>query len=428
MDDSRDNKGESNDQNRPTDESPELGDKEETIPRKEFDPSASLEQKLEFVMSRRANIPAILYAAKFGDFEVCKQLVTRQGEDFNVTDEEGNGAYHYAALNKTFGEQLINKFKDFEEHSFSFTKGSKLLEEEEEIVEEIPYLSKTDNGWEFNAAIFTQAAACTDPDTFRWLMKIASVFDKNLVRTKEWKLEILPFTFFNIKHADKIASILLESLTTDELTSIITYYLSTGTPFLNNDVLGLFHSRGVDLKIVFRHCLSKNFLDTAQYVHDLEPQEIDSTSLYNVARGSGVEMTEWLLELNPALELDERFLHAALKNAKYGRKIIDHFADKLGAHINSVTEEGKAPLHVAVDNKNLHVFETLLNIGADLSVKYKDWNMLIYCLKKMFLRGAKVVYAKDAKQLAGSNEQCALDLAKSNKTIEEWLKSVGYTR
>ncbi|CAB3387469.1 Hypothetical predicted protein [Cloeon dipterum] len=358
MDDSRDNKGESNDQNRPTDESPELGDKEETIPRKEFDPSASLEQKLEFVMSRRANIPAILYAAKFGDFEVCKQLVTRQGEDFNVTDEEGNGAYHYAALNKTFGEQLINKFKDFEEHSFSFTKDRQRLRQE----------------------------------------------------------------------LDKIASILLESLTTDELTSIITYYLSTGTPFLNNDVLGLFHSRGVDLKIVFRHCLSKNFLDTAQYVHDLEPQEIDSTSLYNVARGSGVEMTEWLLELNPALELDERFLHAALKNAKYGRKIIDHFADKLGAHINSVTEEGKAPLHVAVDNKNLHVFETLLNIGADLSVKYKDWNMLIYCLKKMFLRGAKVVYAKDAKQLAGSNEQCALDLAKSNKTIEEWLKSVGYTR
>ncbi|XP_065344611.1 uncharacterized protein LOC135942419 [Cloeon dipterum] len=409
------------------DQCTELDEKEVKIPGMEFDPFASLDQKLEFVMRSRANIPAILHAAKFGDFEVCDYLVKQEGENVSVMDEEGNGVYHYAALNKTFGEQLINYFKEFEEHSDCITRGLKLLKEDNPL-ESTPLLLKTDNGWEFNMDIFPQAAGSSDLDTFQWLTKIASIFDKNLVSNKNWKLLILRTAFFNFKHADKIASFVVESVTTEELTSLIKYYMATGFPFLNHEVLGLFHSHGVDLKFVFQHCLSKNFLDTAQYVHALEPQEIDSTSLCIVARCSRVEMIEWILQLNPALELDEHFLYAALKNAKYGKGIIDHFAEKLRAHINTVNEEGKTPLHVAVDKKNLPVFETLLKIGADLSVKYKDWNMLIYCLEKMFLPGAEVVYAKDAKQLERPNKRLALYCAQKDKKVEEWLKFVGCTR
>ncbi|CAB3380784.1 Hypothetical predicted protein [Cloeon dipterum] len=415
------------DQERPMDESSELSEEEENIiPLIELGPSISLEMKLVFVLRGRADIPAILYAAKIGDLEICKELV-KLGEDFNETDEEGNDVYHYAALNKTYGEQLIYYFKDLEEHSECITGGLQLLKD---LFEDEASLFKTDNGRKFNTDILTKAAGFSDLDTFMWIMKVASNFDKNLVRSKKWQLRILQTTFLNIDHGDKIASFMVESkeskVTKEDLISIIKNTMASGFPFLNNDVLGLFKSHGVDLESVFTYCLSKNFLDTAQYLHDLEPQEIDSTLLYYAAGGSGVEMIEWLLELNPALELDEHILHAALKNVKYGTKIIDYFTEKLGEHINSVNEEGKTPLHVAVDNFNLPVFETLLKIGADLSVKYKDWNMLIYCLTKNFVTGAKIVYDKDAEQLEGANKRLALYCAQEDKEIEEWLQSKSF--
>ncbi|CAB3379073.1 Hypothetical predicted protein [Cloeon dipterum] len=57
----------------------------------------SLEDKLEDVEKNRGNIPALLYAAKYADVDVCRKLVD-DGADVNERDEKGNDVYHCAAM------------------------------------------------------------------------------------------------------------------------------------------------------------------------------------------------------------------------------------------------------------------------------------------------------------------------------------------
>ncbi|XP_065346519.1 uncharacterized protein LOC135943784 [Cloeon dipterum] len=104
---------EGNDRKRPKDDSPESDEVEKKIPRvvidssseshsetdEEFDERASLEDRLEYVEKNRGDIPALLYAAKYADVDVCQKLVD-DGADVNETDENGNDVYHCAAMNK----------------------------------------------------------------------------------------------------------------------------------------------------------------------------------------------------------------------------------------------------------------------------------------------------------------------------------------
>ncbi|CAB3380783.1 Hypothetical predicted protein [Cloeon dipterum] len=224
----------------------EKDQKRSKIPRMEFNPSSSLEQKLEYVLDHCGDMPTVLFAAQFGDVELFEQLV-KQGENANLTDEEGNGVLHYASLNKTFGKQIVYYFK----HSMKSP---------------------------FNPVVTAKNGN---------------------------------FSFFRL---------LLLTVLTGRLHI---YY----------------RNRGIDLKPFFQTCLSKNFIDTAKFLHSLKPQEIDSATFCYAAWGSDVEMIEWLRELNPALELTPYFFFAASQNAKYGRQIIDYFAAKLNVNVNAVNKE-----------------------------------------------------------------------------------------
>ncbi|CAB3381137.1 Hypothetical predicted protein [Cloeon dipterum] len=53
---------------------------------------------LQSIESRRGSVPAILYAAKYANLEVCEHLV-KHGANVNVTDVQGNNVYHCAVMN-----------------------------------------------------------------------------------------------------------------------------------------------------------------------------------------------------------------------------------------------------------------------------------------------------------------------------------------
>ncbi|CAB3384497.1 Hypothetical predicted protein [Cloeon dipterum] len=104
------------------------------------DSSSSLKQKLKHINRHRKHIPAILYAAEFGDLEVCQELVN-QGEDVNVRDMYGYDVYHYASMNAKHGLELIDFFK------FS---GAIM---ERENVAEVDAVTDAFNQWNFDFAI-----------------------------------------------------------------------------------------------------------------------------------------------------------------------------------------------------------------------------------------------------------------------------------
>ncbi|CAB3387344.1 Hypothetical predicted protein [Cloeon dipterum] len=448
------------------------------------DSSSSLKQKLKHINRHRKHIPAILYAAEFGDLEVCQELVN-QGEDVNVRDMYGYDVYHYASMNAKNGLELIDFFKfsgaimerenvaevdavtdAFNQWNFDFAiklfncyeseEASKLsflgycicssLDLLKKVFETNPSVAKVKGSDEvFDKEISYEAASSANLETLKWTVEIARSLNKDLVQSKEWHLKVLECSSVNRIHGEEIASFVLFSFKTNftrtDLTTVLTKVVVSWLNFLNLRVVEMLVEHGADMnvsiegKTLFDYCVAENSLRAAQLVYALDKEEtICSRTLFYAAWKADVAMCEWLLRLpmNPPFK-DQipLFLCAASQNKSCGKEIIRYFdAPVLRANVNvsiNLYEPPLTPLQLAMKNGNLGAAKALFRIGADLSVKFEGVNLLIYCLGLNYLDGAKFVFSKDNSQLlTGTLPETALHIAKmyENQEMERWLRGI----
>ncbi|CAB3387465.1 Hypothetical predicted protein [Cloeon dipterum] len=464
---------ESNDRKQPVDQSPESNEIKE-IPRVEFDSKVPLAEKLVYVDSNRGDIPAILYAAEFACFEVCQKLV-EQGANVNVRDENGNDVYHYACKNETCDLELIDLFannkaemKRFNENradavmiaihrgnvkfavklfdlygtELSFlwycipsqtTNMLKLAYNQD------PSVGKVKDSDEFDKEILKQAAFFKDFETFEWVLDIEKDFSGNSLRSKEFRLDILKKAAFNDNEeaSEEIANFIFSfasDFEREDLTRLLTDIMPRG----NLKVVKILVDRGADMKLrmwregisysLFEDAVEKDELEAAKFAYEQNPEEeITSRMLNSAAETGNVEMCEWLVGLleAPFIEiLVPAFICFIASYKPFGDDIIPHCATKLRSYINQVDREGKTALHLAVDDHSLVALDALLKIGADMKVKYRFYNLLIYCLKNKFLEGAKILYAKDRSQLRGCYAKMASAFSTDHEETKKWLNSL----
>ncbi|XP_065346518.1 uncharacterized protein LOC135943783 [Cloeon dipterum] len=416
-------------------------------------------------------IPALLYEAQHGDLESCQKLV-EEGADINETDKYGNNVYHLAALNRnncdmellyffaTRGAEmkrlnnddddavpfaLINRNFKFARELFNMqrTKESFLLrcigttpESIKFAYQQDPSVVKVNGSEEFDLRILKEMAWFHDFETFKWIIEVAtSRFGVDLSQNKELQLRILREAARNLDepNGQAIANFLFssyaENWTVQDLTPLLIEVLPSG----NLEVVQLMVDHGADLNVgmmnghlsLFQYCVGMNAMDSALFVHQRNPEEISLSNLVTAATTENIAMCEWLIGLIKESKfhiLIPDFIHFAAKYTPFGAAIIRHFDFIMRPYINSVNSEGKTALHSAVDAHNLSSFQALVEIGADLTVKYRDVNLLHYCLFKNFLKGAKIVFAKDPSLLQGRQ---ALVWAPLSNLIRDWLASVG---
>ncbi|CAB3388150.1 Hypothetical predicted protein [Cloeon dipterum] len=446
-----------------------------------FDPLASFEQRLEFLHTKNCyNVPTILYAAEFGDLEVCQKLL-EQGEDVNATDGNGYDVYHCASLNKTFGLALIDLFaargakmrrlssdgfdavelalseknvkfavKLFNLYESSNSLLSCYLRENVNMrlikfaFEKDPSVVRVKGKDGFDKAISYNVAGWANLEEFKWFIDVAISVEEDLVKQKEWQLEILRYSALNFLHGEEIVTFMFSSLIRkcrrEDLTPLLVTVVSSWMPeAVNVKVVGLLIKHGADFnasihgKSLLEHYVALNLFSAAQYVHDLNPKEISTSTLHYAAAKADVKMCEWLVGLPMAPNMENlipAFLYSITWNHQNGANLIRHFAPILRDYVNCAfgkkLYDRKTPLQSAMDNKNLRVAEALLEIGADLNVRYRTLNLLIYCLGINFLEGAMFVYSKDKSQMQAGIMDTAVHIAKmyKNPEMEIWLRRV----
>ncbi|XP_065346483.1 uncharacterized protein LOC135943748 [Cloeon dipterum] len=445
----------------------------------EFDQSASLKEKLEFIHSGNCcpKIPAILHAAEFGDLEVCKELL-EQGEDVNATDEHGYDVYHCASLNKICGLELIDLFaahgaemkrisrSGFDAVSLAlsdknvefaiklfnlyewpnsflscYLRKSNDLELMKLAFEKDPSVAKVKGEDGFDRKISYNLACWSNLEVFKWIIHVARSVEEDVVKQKEWQLQILKYSAFN-DHGEDIVnfmfSSLIRNLTRQDLTPLLVTVVSSRMPqAVNVKVVGLLIKHGADVnasikgKSLLDHYVALNLLSAAKYMHELNPKEICASTLNYAAAKADVEMCHWLVGRRMAPKMKDLipdFLNSITRNHQHGANLIRHFAPILSDYVNIASGmkpyDLKSPLQSAMDNKNLRVAEALLEIGADLNVRYRTLNLLIYCLGINFLEGAIFVYSKDKSQLQAGIRDTAMHIAKMYKNLdmELWLR------
>ncbi|XP_065346488.1 uncharacterized protein LOC135943752 [Cloeon dipterum] len=451
----------------------------EKIPRMECNPRETLEEKIKFLEKNRAgDIPILLFAAKVGDEEVCEYLV-QAGHYGGVTEaKSGANVFHFAAENAVHGLQLIEIFlvshgadaqkKNYEEtdavtHAFRNKNiyfamklfkfyeypGSLLLHCICEGLELLKFAFEKDNSVvkkkgsdRFDEKLLIEAAMYTDLPTLQWFLSICG---EELAKDDGWKLDAVLKATRNKRHGRRITRYLLKSfrftLTTENLALLLGESLIQGNIKMATTLL----DHGADIKLVadeqapLHFCVVENSLAGARFVHEKDRTQMDlmtedgETTLHLAAEFSSVRMCEWLIKegqdlsaINPKME--STFLHCAAYNHDQGGKIIRHFGQRLREDLNRRDKLEETPLHKALKSRNLKAAEALIEMGADLDVKLKMCNLLLYCLGNNVLSSAKFIYAKDAKQIEGlgKNKETGLHIAEEyqNYHMLEWLLNV----
>ncbi|XP_065344397.1 putative ankyrin repeat protein RBE_0220 [Cloeon dipterum] len=87
----------------------------------EFDNSVPLGDKISYIADYKDEIPALLFAAKVADEEVCGRLkddLERDGVDIGaMVDENDANVFHYIAKNASHGEDILALFDPSQYHS-----------------------------------------------------------------------------------------------------------------------------------------------------------------------------------------------------------------------------------------------------------------------------------------------------------------------
>ncbi|XP_065346501.1 putative ankyrin repeat protein RF_0381 [Cloeon dipterum] len=369
--------------------------------------------KLKFVEKNKGEIPALHFAARVSDVDVCRRLV-EQGADVNEKyGVRGATPLHYAAMNASHGEGLIDYFLekgcDIDVEDAHYDKAinlnfAKFLYNNKrcEILSKRPsHFSMLDTACKFG-----------DLEMCKWLLEEVKI-DVNKFNEVNWKDQVLDQVAHNLKNEAKEAEELFKRVA------------DTKIKIEGNSLL--------------HHCFSKTVLtlDAAKFVHEKdgdlinEINEDGATILHLAARFAGVDVCQWLVDQGQDINAVNKqsfanFLHYAAQNRFFGDSIIQEFGHNLRGIVNQIDENVYTPLHYAILNeRHVEVAEVLLELGADLSVKRKGNNFLHFCIVLGKLECAKFVHAKDKNQIKekGEGGKTTLHLAADNfnEEICAWL-------
>ncbi|CAB3386139.1 Hypothetical predicted protein [Cloeon dipterum] len=335
---------------------------------------------LQFVEDNKGEMPALHFAARVSNVDVCRRLV-QQGADVNEKyGKLGATPLHFAALNTAHGDGLID---------FFLRKG----------LWKRPY---------DRFAILKAACRYGDLEMVKWLLEEVEI-DVNLFEERE-KVQVL-------------------GQAAQESEQLFKRVANTKIKI----------ERRMSL---LQFCVMRNRLNAAKFVHakdgDLinEINEDGLTVLHLAAMFGSVTMCRWLIDQGQNLyAINEKtcanFLHYAAQNTTNGEDIIKAFGKKLRGLVNQTAVKDFAPLHFAMINGPQHdkVAEALLELGADLSVKWNGNNLLHFCIIFRKLKCAKFVHGKDKNQIKekGGAENTTLHLAANHfeKEMCAWLVKQG---
>ncbi|XP_065346521.1 putative ankyrin repeat protein RF_0381 [Cloeon dipterum] len=341
--------------------------------------------KLRFVEENKGEIPALHFAARVSDVDVCRRLV-EQGADVNEKyGVRGATPLHYAAMNASHGEGLIDYF---------LAKGCDIDTEDALHDKAIKYALRVEN---FKLAmrmhkLSEKRKACEfgDLEMCKWLLEEAKI-DVNKVDMKD---QVLGKAARNRKNEAKEAEELFKRVA------------DTKIKIEGNSLL--------------HHCFSKTLLslDAAKFVHEKDGDLINEINedgnkiLHLAARNVNVEMCQWLVDQGQDINAVNKqtfanFLHYAAQNRFFGDSIIQEFGHNLRGIVNQIDENVYTPLHYAILNERQHdkVAEALLELGADLRVKRKGNNFLHFCIYMGKLESAKFVHAEDKNLMKQRGEE-----------------------
>ncbi|XP_065346479.1 ankyrin-3-like [Cloeon dipterum] len=454
-------------------------------------PNDILKAKVDYVKAKRGNLPALHFAAYKTDVEVCRHLVEQKGADINeLCSKNGATALHYAAMNEHRGEDLIDylleKGCDLEKTDshekkpvfyalkvgnyelaiklFHLSQDRRNLESRSSLLcfslemnnlEFAKYVSKNDEilckDRDYDLQVILTACKYGDLAICEWLheeVKIHCMW----IWEDTVKSKILCHAASNRYYSREILQYLFSLLqsSTDEQRNaygnalVAIFQRNTFNPVRAEMLLELLGCN-VRFKIsgfTLMHYAVTSSLAAVQFVYGKDISLIDvvsddgATVLHLAAMLGNVDMCMWLINHGQDIcavnkNNDGTFLHYAAQNVSSGDLIIQKFGHNLLDFVNRVDEYSYTPLHFALVNKNnaTEIAGTLLNFGADLSVKQKGNNFLHFCIVMGKLECAKFVHAKDKNQIKekGEGGKTTLHIAADhfNEEICAWLVSVG---
>ncbi|XP_065346546.1 uncharacterized protein LOC135943808 [Cloeon dipterum] len=295
-----------------------------------------------------------------------------------------------------------------------------------------------------------------DLEMCKWLLEDVEI-DVNQFEDEYWKDRILQTVAMNLTRETSVIIRYLSSrfeFTADQQSKAFRsafYYKIVNHEvdiFCAKDAEELFKGFA-DTKIkiggqnLLQFCVNRNHLDAAEIVHGKDGElinEIDedgATILHRAARFGNVEMCQWLIDQGQDIKaLNQKtgtnFLHYAAQNSVDGENIIKTFGENLREYVNRTNVHGLRPLHLALINKQRNYkrnAEALLEVGADLSLKIKGYNLLHLCIASKKLDCVKFVHSKNKnliKERARKGET-TLDIAADfyDEEIYAWLVEEG---
>ncbi|XP_065346486.1 serine/threonine-protein kinase TNNI3K-like [Cloeon dipterum] len=367
--------------------------------------------KLRFVEKNKGDLPALHFAARVSDVDVCWRLL-EQGADFNEKCSIfGATPLHYAAMNEAHGDRLIEFFLHRKVCHLDAEDAYHLKDQEK--LWESPY---------DRFAILEAACHYADLEMCKWLLEEVEI-DVNKFEDEDWKNHILIDVAVNRKNeASKILQYLFSKFEftaaqqSNAYRSAFLLKLGQGS-FCAKEIEELF-KRVADTKIrtegknLLQYCVSRNRLEAAKFVHEMDGELINEinedglTILHLAAQFGSVEMCRWLIDEGQDLYGINRvtlsnFLHYATQNMINGKDFIKTFGKDFLEYVNQIDKNFFTPLHSAMLNERQpdKVAEALLELGADLNVKWKGNNLLHFCVINRKLQSAKFVDAKDKKMI-----------------------------
>ncbi|XP_065346490.1 putative ankyrin repeat protein RF_0381 [Cloeon dipterum] len=383
----------------------------ESEKRLEFNELTRLDEKLNFIEKNRGKIPRILFAAKYADEEVCRQLIADGADVSKILDRNGANAFHYVGMNPS-GSKLVELFH---EHGTKIDKKAKngklplaralkmrnfevslklfeLLKQKINFNGNILDWCIDKNALYFCKFVFEKDASLSkaktenlliravrraDQKLCQWLFKecLADV-DLDSDQTSNWKEEILFDVASNLKHGEKIAHFLLENYKIDvEKKSLFFHH----TPYSHAIAM---ENRGVANALLIHGAILE--------------VDIDPKTARQIYRGKGYK--EKIRELS-------RILSSHIEN--FGK--------------------GKNLLQVALELKFIHAAEALFELNFDK--KMNKINYLHFCVEKNNLESAKLVHSrnKDLMKEMGQDGKYVLHLAAERADLDmcRWLLSQG---
>ncbi|XP_065346480.1 ankyrin-3-like [Cloeon dipterum] len=455
-------------------------------------PNDIVKAKVDYVKAKRGNLPALHFAAFKTDVEVCRHLVEQKGVDINeLCSKNGATALHYAAMNEHRGEDVIDylleKGCDLEKTDrhekkpvfyalkvgnyelaiklFHLSQDRRNLESRTSLLcfslemnnlEFAKYVSKNDEilckDRDYDLEVILKACKYGDLAICKWLHEEVKIHC-----TWIWgdtvKNKILCHAAWNRYYAREILQYLFSRFksSTDEKRNaygnalVAIFQRNTFNPVGAEMFLQLLGCSNVRFKIsgfTLMHYAVTSSLAAVQFVYGKDIRLINvvsddgATVLHIAAMLGNVDICMWLINLGQDIYTANKnnhgtFLHYAAQNVSCGDLIIKKFGHKVLKLLNRGDKYSYTPLHWAVINKNyaIEISRTLLNFGADLSVKREGNNFLHFCIAQGNLGCAKLIHAKNSNLIKkkGEGGKTTLHIAADNfnEEICAWLVKEG---